>query len=610
MEKRWLLFLILTLLVLQIFTRLMRAPQHPSGAEKQAESTQAAPATPSGATGKIEEAPPPSAIQEKPKEKEAARVVTPLEEELRKAKDITVRTKVYDVTFSTFGAKAKSWKITDKRFTGYGDASATGTVEIIPQEDGLAEGREFPLEIGLKEYNGKDFSVFNSVNYSVARVENPQSDLIMLAFTSPEIEGIQIVKTFAFEPESYLVSASVKVCNLTGVKYRFNEGGAGLRLSWGAGIGSLEPARKSDRAYTMSLYLTDMGVKSVSPKAERSVDFLGNIKWGGLEDKFFLACIIPLGDEGVEARSSVKARNMTELYKTEKSLLPPLSFDLFRKEFTLDAGQDKEFAYKLFVGPKEYNTLKEAGYALTKVMFHTSWSWMRALCIGLLKALKFFYGLVGNYGVAIILVTLLVRVLTHPLTHKGMKLQAKTMAEQQKLKPFIEEINKKYKGNPQMRNKEIMKLYKEHNINPLGMMRGCFPMLLQLPIFFALYRLLMQSIELRGAPFLWIKDLSGPDALVKLHFSMPFLGPNINLLPILMGISQLLVSKFSTAAVKDATQRQMMIMMPIFMTVILYNLPAGLVLYWLLSNIWQTVHQLLANEIIQSELRETDKKKK
>ena len=126
-------------------------------------------------------------------------------------------------------------------------------------------------------------------------------------------------------------------------------------------------------------------------------------------------------------------------------------------------------------------------------------------------------------------------------------------------------------------------------------------MLLQMPVFIGLYQVLWRSVAFKGAKFLWIKDLSGPDALLKFDFNIPLLGPYLNILPLIMGLSQFMVSRFSTTNIKDPTQRQMMFMMPIVFTFILYNLPSGLVLYWLVSNIWQSVHQLIANKLVKKE---------
>jgi YidC/Oxa1 family membrane protein insertase len=186
------------------------------------------------------------------------------------------------------------------------------------------------------------------------------------------------------------------------------------------------------------------------------------------------------------------------------------------------------------------------------------------------------------------------------LSHWAIKAQAKTMAEQQRVKPLLDKLNEKYKDDPSKKSQEMMKLYREHGINPLGAMRGCFPMLLQMPIFFALYALLAQAVEIRGQSFWWIQDLAQPDRLIPFGgFVLPIVGwTALNILPILMAVTQYFTSKLMTSNVSDPTQRQIMALMPIFFVFILYNMPAGLMLYWTVQNIWQIGHTVLTKRYV------------
>ena len=283
------------------------------------------------------------------------------------------------------------------------------------------------------------------------------------------------------------------------------------------------------------------------------------------------------------------------------------SASLWLKKTTLPAGESHTYQFKLFVGPRKYNLLRESGHNLSSAMFYTHWWWVRGLCIILLHILHWLYGFLQNYGLAIIGLTLLVRIATYPLTHKGMKLQAKAMAEQAKIRPYIEELNEKYKDNPGLKNKKLMELYKEHGINPLGFIRGCLPLFIQMPIFISLYFLLSESFELRGAGFLWIKDLSSPDKLIAFGKALPILKwEYLNLLPILMGVSQILVSRFSSTAAADPSQKTMMYFFPLFFMFIVYNLSSGLVLYWLVSNILQAGQQFIINKHMKKEQAATN----
>jgi len=176
-------------------------------------------------------------------------------------------------------------------------------------------------------------------------------------------------------------------------------------------------------------------------------------------------------------------------------------------------------------------------------------------------------------------------------------------SESNALKMWVEKVNEKYKNDPQRKQQELMKLYREHNINPLGMLKGCGFMLIQLPIFIGLYTLLYQVIDLRGAGFLWIDDLSAEDRLFSFGINLPFIGSWFNLLPIIVAVTQMLSAKFMQTPASDPQQVQMQKMMtwfmPLFILAITYRFPAGLMLYWLVSNLWQVVQQVYVNKVIR-----------
>jgi len=200
--------------------------------------------------------------------------------------------------------------------------------------------------------------------------------------------------------------------------------------------------------------------------------------------------------------------------------------------------------------------------------------------------LNFIYGIIPNYGVAIIILTILTKILLWPLGTKSYK----SMSQMKKLQPLIQEIREKYKNDRKKMNEEVMALHKTYSINPVG---GCLPMILQIPVFFALYRMLDQAIELRHAHFLWwINDLSAPDRLFNFDFSIPFMEPpyGIPVLTLIMGATMFWQQKMSPPA-GDPTQAKMMLMMPVVFTFIFINFSAGLVLYWLVNNVLSIAQQ-------------------
>jgi YidC/Oxa1 family membrane protein insertase len=270
----------------------------------------------------------------------------------------------------------------------------------------------------------------------------------------------------------------------------------------------------------------------------------------------------------------------------------------------LPARGQRSVDFGLYIGPKKYGILKQYKHHLQTLMFHTSWPFMRAIYLFLTDLLNWIFNFVRNYGIAIIILTVLVRLATFPLTQHSIRIQAKTMAEQSKVKPFIDAINEKYKNDPQEKNKQVWKVYQEHGISPFGALRGCVPMLLQLPVFYGLYRVSNDTIDLQGAHFLWIRDLSLPDHLLAFGIAVPLFGwTHLNILPVLMGFTQMIATKVASSRIKvqDPTQKQIMYMMPVMMTVMLYNMPAGLMLYWNASNVWQIFQTLITNRQMKRE---------
>jgi len=230
-----------------------------------------------------------------------------------------------------------------------------------------------------------------------------------------------------------------------------------------------------------------------------------------------------------------------------------------------------------YVGPKKQSLLWDLG--MKDVMEFGMWRW---LCYPLVSVLNFFHGLVPNYGIAIILLTILVRLVFWPLTHKS----TEGMKKMQELQPLMKELQAKYKDNPQRLQQETWALYREKKVNPAA---SCLPMLIQIPVFIALFNVLRSAVELRYAGFLWISDLSEPEALFSSWF--PFGG--LNILPILMAATTALQSAVTPTSGDAKQQRMMMVFMPIMMLVMFYSFPSALSLYWFLSNVFSIVQMWL-----------------
>ncbi|MCP4668826.1 MAG: membrane protein insertase YidC, partial [Deltaproteobacteria bacterium] len=291
--------------------------------------------------------------------------------------------------------------------------------------------------------------------------------------------------------------------------------------------------------------------------------YKGRVEWMAYEDEYFISAIIPEATEG-----SFRGRLAPSGMLSGRYVSPPVS---------LGALAQISSRYTLYFGPRDLAVLKGLEKNLDRAV---NFGWTDIIARPLLYLLRFFNQYIHNYGVSIILLTILIKILFWPLTHKSYK----SMKEMQKLQPRMAKLREKYKDNKQQLNKEMMALYKTYKVNPMG---GCLPMVIQIPVFFALFRLLGSAIELRHAPFtLWIKDLSAPDRLFNFPFTIPLMEPpyGIPVLTLLMGASMFIQQKM-TPTPGDPTQAKIMMFLPVIFTFLFINFPSGLVLYWLVNNI-------------------------
>ena len=310
-------------------------------------------------------------------------------------------------------------------------------------------------------------------------------------------------------------------------------------------------------------------VKKIS-KYEEPKD---EVIWAGFASKYFLSAIEPVDVEN-------------------KKILLKENDDTYREmiiEQSLKERDQTKFKYIMYFGPKALSELKKAGNGFGKAL---NFGFFDIIARPLLIALKFIYKFTKNYGIGIIILTILIKLIFWPLTHKSYS----SMKEMQRIQPRIKQVREQFKNDKEQLNREMMLLYKTHKVNPFG---GCLPMVLQIPVFFALYKTLMDSIELRHAPFIfWLKDLSGPDYLFNFPQGINFFGiEGIGPLPLIMGVSMIIQQKM-TPTMGDPMQAKLMMLMPIFFTFLFISFPSGLVLYWLMNNLLSIIQQVY----IQSKL--------
>ncbi|MBN1673274.1 MAG: membrane protein insertase YidC [Kiritimatiellae bacterium] len=294
-------------------------------------------------------------------------------------------------------------------------------------------------------------------------------------------------------------------------------------------------------------------------------------EWLGAKNKFFVQIVRPEDEANKYRLYARRAVSPRETKDNPKSWAKAPVLEEVRASIRFPAralGPGESFTRKshYFVGPKKFALLKDLGHSQGDAMNFGLWA---PVCKVLLMALNGIYGLLPNYGVAIILLTILIRVLFWPVTHKN----SAHMKKMQDIQPLLKELRAKHKDNPRRLQEETMALYKEHKVNPLG---GCLPMLIQIPVFIALFGVLRSAVELRFAPFLWIPDLSEPEGLLA---GMLPGGFSLNILPIFMSATMFIQQKLTPAA-GDPNQQKMMAFMPLMMLFFFYNMPSALVLYW------------------------------
>ena len=305
------------------------------------------------------------------------------------------------------------------------------------------------------------------------------------------------------------------------------------------------------------------------------------IEWAAVKNKYFAQILRPEG--GADAVETLVRRTVAESERLDPASRPRVEIAEVSAETrfptrTLEPLETSRRVTDFYLGPKKYRELQRLSFHQSDVM---EFRRMPAIAKLLLNTLNGLYSVAPNYGIAIILLTIVIRIVFWPITRKG----AQSMKRMQEIQPLVAEIRARYKDNPQRQQKEIMALYKEHKVNPIG---GCLPILIQIPVFIALFDVLGSAIELRFARFLWIRDLSEPENL--LAGMIPIVG-SLNVLPLIMTVTQIWQQKLTPQS-GDPSQQKMMLFMPVIMLVFFYKFASGLVLYWTTSQVLMIVSQL------------------
>jgi YidC/Oxa1 family membrane protein insertase len=307
------------------------------------------------------------------------------------------------------------------------------------------------------------------------------------------------------------------------------------------------------------------------------------VDWVAVKNKYFAQILTP--DGGGEKVVVHATRIVLPAEATDPTIKPKdataneISASILLPDLNLGAGEVFTRPIQYYVGPKKYSELSKNGLHQVDVMEFGMWAPVGKLLLKIMNGIHD-YLWPHNYGIAIILLTILVRIVFWPIKRKS----TESMKKMQEIQPLVKAVQAKYKDNMQKQQQEVMALYKTHKVNPLG---GCLPMLIQIPVFIALFVVLRSAIELRFAHFLWIRDLSQPE---NLFAGMLPMGLSLNLLPILMAATMAWQQRLTPSASADPTQQKIMMFMPIMMLVMFYNFASGLALYWTTQNVLMPAH--------------------
>jgi len=466
--------------------------------------------------------------------------------------EIKVDTPLYQAIFTNKGATIKSFKLKKYKTSKDTDAPLVDLINITGNSTDFlsvnfnSSGTETPKDAVLYGIN-KD-----SINLSDGT--SPQD----LTFTYPAVNGVSINQTFRFYPDKYTIDLFVALSN---------NSSAPVSGEIRASLKNMPPEAKKGYASFIGaavLFNNSLEQFRYAKMKKEGKSLNGQIGWVAYESDYFLSSIIPetqtaAGFYGQTASSGV------------------ISATYISPTVSISPSGKNDTRFTLYFGPRDHDILDAVGNNLKKAI---NYGWFDIIAKPLHYLLVFFNKFVHNYGISIIILTIFIKILFWPLSHKSYV----SMKEMQKIQPLMAKIRERYKDDREQMQREMMNLYKTYKVNPMG---GCLPMLVQIPVFFALYKILGSSIELRQAPFmLWITDLSAPDRLFNFPFSIPFMAPpyGIPVLTLLMGASMYLQQKMSPPP-GDPAQAKMMLFMPILFTVMFINFQSGLVLYWLVNSL-------------------------
>ncbi len=502
-----------------------------------------------------------------------------------KEKIITIENEYVLMELSTKGANIRKYYL--KKFNNWYSANSKDEGNFYKTHVQLIDYSEGdPYNLSFVTSDGKAIStadlVFNS-DAAKSKYKINEKDSLVLSFKLPAGDNSYIEKKYTFYGNKYSFDSEIDLVNMTNLISNNS-----YDLVWNSGLrfveeNSVDEANYSDASVYYGGEQVIVDASSVGEKVNK--DFNGRIDWAAVRNKYFAAIIAPKNPDAVNGayiegnRKSVGKTGLKEDYSVRINV-PFKNTDFEKSQFTV------------YIGPVDYDRLKEYGEKFTAIVDFGSFFGLKFIVRPiaeyiLLPLFNFLHTFIPNYGFVIIVFSLIIKFVLYPLT----KTSYQSMKKMQLLQPKIAEIKEKYKDDAQKLNTETMKLYKTYGVNPAG---GCLPLVLQMPIFIALWGLFKTAIELRQQPFiLWIKDLSAPDVIAQLPFKLPLFGiDQISGLALLMGVTTFVQQKMS---VKDPKQAGLVYIMPVMLTIMFMSFPSGLNLYYFMFNVFSIAQQYYIN---------------
>jgi YidC/Oxa1 family membrane protein insertase len=457
---------------------------------------------------------------------EAATVVEPAAPLLLKEKTHILENDNISLVFSNIGAKLKSAHLTKYNYT-------------LPVKN----------VVGLEGYDTFEFEISEATDdYIVYRFENKE---------------LIVTKKYQFI-KPYLAEASITLLNKENKKRILNYDANAFSLE----ISKLDISSIDKNYYEYVLYANQNYIRkshAYNFTDKESKNVIGPVDWVAFRDRYFCLIVKPL----------YKPNDYSITTKSPTSL----NISLNSKGIELEGQGEATFNYSIFVGPENTSLLNDYDKDFPKIKMFYRFGLFDLVAKFLYNSLHFIHKIIHSWGVSIILICLVIYLAMYPLTLSSMS----SMKRMQQLQPKINELKDKYKNNQQKQSLELMQLYKDNKINPMG---GCLPLLLQMPFFIGIYQVLWRDVSFKGAEFLWIKDLTLPDRLIILPFNIPFMGNEFNILPILYAIAMFFQQKLSAKTMVSAdptqaeVQKMMTMMMPVMLAVLFYKFPSGITLYF------------------------------